>query len=153
MSDNGVDMSIDAVDRQLLILLRENARQPITSLAHALSLSRASVYARLQRLERNGIIAGYTIRLGTVHDQRLIRAQVMLKVSPRLAPVLERKLTSLPELVALHAISGEYDMIALVEAEGVAALNAVVDRIGLLDGVEKTTTSILMATKLVRGEG
>jgi DNA-binding Lrp family transcriptional regulator len=153
MSETNTDMSIDAVDRQLVILLRENARQPITSLAHALGLSRASVYARLQRLERDGIIAGYTIRLGTAYDQRMIRAQVMLKVAPRLTQALERKLIGLPELVALHAISGEYDMIALVEAEGVAALNDVVDRIGLLEGVEKTTTSILMATKMVRGEG
>ena len=44
-------------------------------------------------------------------------------------------------------------MIVVVEAEGVSALNDVVDRIGLLDGVEKTTTSIIMATKMVRGEG
>jgi len=153
MSFFDMDMSIDSVDRKLILLLRENARQPITSLAHAIGLSRASVYARLQRLERDNIIAGYTIRLGTTYDQRMIRAQVMLKVAPRLTQALERKLIGLPELVALHAISGEYDMIALIEAEGVSALNDVVDRIGLLEGVEKTTTSILMATKMVRGEG
>lgn len=153
MSIEDTNMSVDETDRQLISLLRADARQPVTSLAHVLGLSRASVYARMQRLERDGIIAGYTIRLGARYDQRLIRAQVMLKVAPRLAQALERKLIGLPELVALHAISGEYDMIALVEAEGVAALNDVVDRIGLLDGVGKTTTSILMATKMVRGVG
>jgi DNA-binding Lrp family transcriptional regulator len=146
-------MSVDAADRRLIALLREDARQPITSLALALHLSRASVYARLQRLERDGVIAGYTVRLGGDYDQRLIRAQIMLKVAPRLTQALEQKLIAMPELIAIHAISGEYDMIAVVEAEGVAALNRVVDRIGLLDGVEKTTTSILMATKVVRGEG
>jgi DNA-binding Lrp family transcriptional regulator len=135
------------------MLLRENARQPITSLAHALGLSRASVYARLERLERDGVIAGYTVRLGADYDERLIRAQIMLKVSPRLTQAIERKLTAMAELIAIHAISGEYDMIAVVEAEGVSALNDVVDRIGVLDGVEKTTTSIIMATKMVRGEG
>lgn len=145
--------SLDGLDHRLIALLREDARQPITSLAQGLGLSRASVYARMQRLERDGIIAGYTIRLGGDYDQRLIRAQVMMKVAPRLTQTLERKLMALPELIVIHAISGEYDMIAVIEAEGVAALNAVVDRIGLLDGVEKTTTSILMATKVVRGEG
>ena len=145
--------SPDRLDRQLIALLREDARQPITSLALALGLSRASVYARMERLERDGIIVGYTVRLGGDYDHRLIRAQIMLKVAPRLTQALEQKLMAMPELIAIHAISGEYDMIALVEAEGVAALNAVVDRIGLLDGVEKTTTSILMATKVVRGEG
>lgn len=146
-------MTIDAQDRRLIALLREDARQPITSLAQALGLSRASVYARMDRLERDGVIAGYTVRLGADYDERLIRAQIMLKVAPRLTQALERKLMQMPELIALHAISGEYDMIIVVEAEGVSALNDVVDRIGVLDGVEKTTTSILMATKVVRGEG
>ena len=146
-------MTIDAQDRRLIALLREDARQPITSLAQAMGLSRASVYARMDRLERDGVIAGYTVRLGADYDERLIRAQIMLKVAPRLTQTLERKLMQMPELIVLHAISGEYDMIIVVEAEGVSALNDVVDRIGVLDGVEKTTTSILMATKVVRGEG
>lgn len=146
-------MSIDAADRKLITLLRQDARQPITSLAQAIGLSRASVYARLERLERDGVIAGYTVRLGADYDQRLIRAQIMLKVTPRLTQAVERRLIAMPELIALHAISGEWDMIVVVEAEGVSALNDVVDRIGLLDGVEKTTTSIIMATKMVRGEG
>jgi len=146
-------MSIDAADRKLIALLRQDARQPITSLAQAIGLSRASVYARLERLERDGVIAGYTVRLGADYDQRLIRAQIMLKVTPRLTQAVERRLIAMPELIALHAISGEWDMIVVVEAEGVSALNDVVDRIGLLDGVEKTTTSIIMATKMVRGEG
>lgn len=153
MSDLPDRASIDATDRHLIMLLRQDARLPITSLAHALGLSRSSVYGRLERLERDGVIAGYTVRLGADYDQRLIRAHVMLKVAPRLSQAIERKLVAMPELIALHAISGEYDMIAVVEAEGVAALNSVVDRIGLLDGVEQTTTSILMATKMVRGEG
>jgi DNA-binding Lrp family transcriptional regulator len=153
MTDRLNKVIIDAQDRRLIALLREDARQPITSLAQALGLSRASVYARMDRLERDGVIAGYTVRLGADYDERLIRAQIMLKVAPRLTQTIERKLTQMPELITLHAISGEYDMIVLVEAEGVSALNDVVDRIGVLDGVEKTTTSILMATKVVRGEG
>ena len=153
MTERTNKVNIDAQDRRLIALLREDARQPITSLAQALGLSRASVYARMDRLERDGVIAGYTVRLGADYDERLIRAQIMLKVAPRLTQALERKLMQMPELIVLHAISGEYDMIIVVEAEGVSALNDVVDRIGVLDGVEKTTTSILMATKVVRGEG
>jgi len=153
MTERTNKVNIDAQDRRLIALLREDARQPITSLAQALGLSRASVYARMDRLERDGVIAGYTVRLGADYDERLIRAQIMLKVAPRLTQALERKLMQMPELIVLHAISGEYDMIIVVEAEGVSALNDVVDRIGVLDGVDKTTTSILMATKVVRGEG
>ena len=80
----------------------------------------------------------------------MIRAHVMLKVQPKLARATEEQLGDIPQLTALHAISGEYDMIVMVEAEGVSQLNDLIDRIGVLDGVEKTTSSILLATKILR---
>lgn len=148
---NQTDRTLDAIDRQLIAMLREDARLPVTSLAHAVSLSRASIHSRLARLKRDGIIAAYTLRLGAEFGQRLIRAHVMLKVTPKLARAVERDLAGMIELVALHAISGEYDMIAVVEAENVAALNDVIDRIGECEGVADTTSAILLSTKVQRG--
>jgi len=58
MTERTNKVTIDVQDRRLIALLREDARQPITSLAQELGLSRASVYARMDRLERNGVIAG-----------------------------------------------------------------------------------------------
>ena len=151
MSNRPDRLSIDAIDHRLLALLRDNARLPVTSLAHALSLSRASVHARLARLERDGIIQGYTLRLGEAYDRRLVRAHVMLKIAPKAARAIERQLLAMAELTALYAISGEHDMIALLEADGVVELDQVLDRIGAIDGVERTTTSILLAAKSARG--
>ena len=54
MTERSTKVSVDATDRKLIALLRQDARQPITSLAQAIGLSRASVYARLERLERDG---------------------------------------------------------------------------------------------------
>ncbi len=138
------------IDRQLLSMLRQDSRQPVTKLAADLGLSRATVYARLSRLEEEGIIQGYTVRLGADYDRRLIRAQVMIKVQLKLAKATEDELAAIAELSALHAISGEYDLIAVIEAETVSELNALIDRIGALDGVERTTSSILLATKILR---
>ena len=138
------------IDRQLLSMLRQDSRQPVTKLAADLGLSRATVYARLSRLEEEGIIQGYTVRLGADYDRRLIRAQVMIKVQLKLAKATEDQLAAIAELSALHAISGEYDLIAVIEAETVSELNALIDRIGALDGVERTTSSILLATKILR---
>lgn len=138
------------VDRQLLSMLRQDSRQPVTKLAADLGLSRANVYARLSRLEEEGVIQGYTVRLGSDYDRRLIRAQVMIKVQLKLAKVTEDELGAIAELSALHAISGEYDLIAVIEAETVSDLNTLIDRIGALDGVERTTSSILLATKILR---
>lgn len=144
------NMALDAIDERLLALLRENARRPVTSLAKALKLSRAAVYARLNRLQKQGPIEGYTVKLRPDYDRRLIRAHVMIKVAPKLSRATERQLAAMPGLTALYTVSGEHDLIAMVEAEDVGKLDALIDAIGSLEGVEKTVSSILLSSKLPR---
>ena len=144
------NLSMDAADRQLLALLRRNARLPLTGLARALELSRSAVYARLARLEKHGPIQGYTVKLKGDYDRRLIRAHVMIKVLPKLSRITERHLAAMPGLTALYSVSGEHDLIAFVEAESVDRLDDLIDQIGSLDGVEKTTSSILLSSKVQR---
>jgi DNA-binding Lrp family transcriptional regulator len=141
---------VDDVDRKLIGLLRDDARQSVTGLGHALGLSRASVYARIERLEKRGVIQGYTVRLGEAFGESLIRAHVMVKLSPKQAKAIEKKLVALPQLVTLHATSGVQDMIAILEAASIAELNRVIDVIGALDGVESTLSSIVLDTKVSR---
>jgi DNA-binding Lrp family transcriptional regulator len=140
----------DELDRRLLALLRQNARLPIATLSKSLDISRASVYARLKHLQIRGVIEGYTVRLNPDYDRRLIRAHVMMNVAVKLAKATEKQLRGMPEVIELHAISGVYDLIAILEAESAAELNELIDRIGALEGVEKTTSSILLATKWLR---
>lgn len=142
--------SLDALDERLLALLREDARRPLTALAKALGLSRAAVYARLARLQKQGPIQGYTVKLSPDYDRRRIRAHVMIKVLPKLSRATERQLAAMPALTALYTVSGEHDLIAMVEAEDVGKLDSLIDTIGSLEGVEKTVSSILLSSKLQR---
>ncbi|PQM26044.1 AsnC family transcriptional regulator [Sphingopyxis lindanitolerans] len=142
--------AIDDIDRKLLGLLRSNARLPTTSLAHALGISRGNTYARLARLERSRIIRGYTVQLGDEHDKGAVRAHVMIKLMPRHGRAVEARLSQLPELVALHAINGVFDLIGIIEAQSLVELNALIDRVGAIEGVENTTSSILLDTKIQR---
>jgi len=153
MSRKTDTLSTDDLDRRLLALLRKDARLPIARLSKSLGISRASIYARLQRLQRNGVIEGYTVRLNPDFDRRLIRAHVLMKVTAKQARATEKQLQAMPEIIALYAISGVYDLIAVLEAASVGDLNHLIDRIGDLDGVEKTNSSILLATKLARRDG
>jgi DNA-binding Lrp family transcriptional regulator len=137
-------------DLQLLALLREDSRRPVSELAAMLGVSRAGVYAGIARLERGGTIAGYTVRLGADYDLKMIRAHVMIKVHPKVTQQTQEELAAMPEVTGLHAVSGQHDLIALVEAPHVNRLNDLIDAIGMLEGVEKTTSSIILATKLQR---
>ncbi|QCI94130.1 Lrp/AsnC family transcriptional regulator [Novosphingobium sp. EMRT-2] len=146
----GPSVSLDDTDERLLALLREDARQSIAHLAKALGISRGQIYSRLSRLEDAGIVAGYTVRLGAAFIGRRVRAHIMIKTMPRFHREVEQALGRLASVQAIHAISGEYDVIAMLETEDNAQLNELIDDIGLLEGVERTTTSVILATKLER---
>ncbi|SCK05922.1 Lrp/AsnC family transcriptional regulator [Vogesella sp. LIG4] len=141
---------MDQIDQRLLALLRENARATTAELARQLGLSRTTVQSRIERLERERVVLGYTVRTSAEHDAGQVRAMVMITAVPKKTPAIESALRPLPQVRTLHSVSGIYDFIVLLEAQTVAALDALVDRIGALDGVERTTTSILMTTRIDR---
>jgi len=141
---------LDTTDRQLLALLRSNAREPVASLARKLALARSTVQERIARLERAGVIAGYTIRAGEDFTGRQILAHVMISVDPKMSAPLTADLKKMPEVRSLAAISGTYDMMAGLAAETTAKIDTVLDAIGHLKGVQKTMSSIVLSVKFER---
>ncbi len=140
----------DQVDRDLIALLQANARESTANLARKLGIARTTVVARLARLEKEGVIVGYTVRLGVDDSAHRVRAQVGITIQPKSARDVVRRLTRLPELVQLSSVSGEFDYIALLRAESTARLDALLDEIGEIDGVIKTTTSVVLAVRVDR---
>lgn len=141
---------MDETDRQLIALLRENARTPTADLARRLRLSRTTVQSRIERLERRGIVAGYTVRLADDYERGLVRAHVLITALPKFARKVEEALAGIVEVRTLHSISGSYDMIAVVAAPSIAELDQLIDRIGALEGVERTMSSIILSTRISR---
>lgn len=142
-------MQIDDTDRKILSLLRENARASSVELARRAGISRTTLQSRMERMERARIIAGYTVRSGE-QDRQAIRAHVMITALPKLAPSVEAALRKIPEVRTLHSVSGTFDMVVIVVTETVAEMDRLIDRIGALDGVERTTTAIILSTRIDR---
>jgi DNA-binding Lrp family transcriptional regulator len=142
--------TLDDTDRALLALLRENARAPTAELARRLKLSRTTVQSRLARLERTRAIAGYTVTAPADEEGALVRAHILITLEPRKAAPIEAALRRIPELRTLHSVSGPFDLIAVVAAASIGELDSLIDRIGLLDGVERTTSAIVLSTRIQR---
>jgi DNA-binding Lrp family transcriptional regulator len=140
---------LNDTDRALLALLRENARAPAADLARRLKLSRTTVQSRLARLER-GVIAGYTVVVADEVDAALVRAHVLITLEPRKAAPIEAALRRIDEVRTLHSVSGPFDLIAIVAAASIGELDRLIDRIGALDGVERTTSAIVLSTRIQR---
>ncbi|MFA6154483.1 Lrp/AsnC family transcriptional regulator [Mesorhizobium sp.] len=143
-------MQLTAKDRDLLAMLGENARMPVATLAKKLSLSRTTVQARLERLERAGVITGYGVRLSEAYASGLIRAHILITIAPKALAQVTASLEEVQAVTALHSVSGAFDLIAIIAAPSIAELDQLIDEIGSISGVERTLSSIILSTRIAR---
>ena len=141
---------MDNINKKLLSLLRTNARIPTSVLARQLDISRSTVQSRLKRLEDKKIIAGYTVQYGSDYERKLIRAHVSIKVAQRLTGKVSVLLKKIPEITALYATSGDYDLIAIATAESTEELSRLLDDVANLEGIERTNSSVVLEAKFSR---
>jgi DNA-binding Lrp family transcriptional regulator len=141
---------MDSIDERLLLALRENGRASTAQLARLVGRSRTSVQSRIERLEKQGVILGYGVRLAPEHGLGAVRAHVMIKVGPKETRSVTAALRNIGQVLVLHSVSGDVDLIAEAATASVAEMDQVIDRIGALDGVERTNSSIILSTKFER---
>ena len=136
--------------KHLLKLLTSNARESISSLARKLNLSRTAVQERIHKLENQGIIAGYTVKLDNEYEKRLIKAWVTIKTRQKLNKQVVATISRVEDVCSLRSINGVYDLITTVQAENPGKIDEVLDRIGGIEGIEKTISSIELSIKFER---
>jgi DNA-binding Lrp family transcriptional regulator len=144
--------NLDALDRRLLAELIADARLTQVALAARVGISRSAVQERLKRLERDGVIAGYTIRLGQARTVG-VRAYLLLKGTAGSHEKALKALAAFPEVRAADSVSGDIDLVLQVEAERLEDINRVRDEVAKLPGVGGTQTLLVMAHRFDRGQG
>jgi DNA-binding Lrp family transcriptional regulator len=137
-------------DRELLAILSENAREQTATIARKLGLSRTTVQAKIDRLERDGVIAGYGVKLSDAYESGMVKAHVLITIAPKTLARITTELHAISAVRTLHSVSGSFDLIAVVEAASIAELDHLIDRIGAIDGVERTLSSIILSTRIRR---
>ncbi len=145
-----MDFRLDELDRHLLSLLQANARETAANLARKLGVARTTVVARIARLEREGIVAGYGVRLGQRLEQASVRAFCGLSVNARHAPAVLRALERRPEVEEVWAVSGQFDYMLLLRCETPEDLDRLLDELGRIEGSDRTHTSIVLSRKIDR---
>lgn len=137
---------MDDTDRKLISLLRDNARMSVVALAAKLRVSRATVQNRLARLEKDGVILGYTLRLKPAAEAPRIRALMSIAVEGNRGLEILNTLRGHPNVYALHSTNGRWDIIAELRADTLESFDKVLSAIRLIDGIATTETSILLST-------
>ena len=137
---------MDDIDRQLIGLLRNNARASIASLAKALGVSRGTVQNRMARLESNGAIVGYTVRLKPDVEEQRMRAFMTVAVEGNQVDAVIRAQRGEPAVTALYSTNGRWDIVAELRADSLEGFDRALARIRLIEGISQTETSLLLST-------
>ncbi|NCP39053.1 MAG: Lrp/AsnC family transcriptional regulator [Rhodoferax sp.] len=137
---------MDETDQQLLSLLRQDARLTVAALAAKLKVSRGTISNRIRRMEDNGVIVGYTVRLRPDVQHNQISAWMSIAVEGNQTRTVIANLLGEPGVATLHDTNGRWDLLAELRAQSLQELGKVLERIRLLKGISNTETSIHLET-------
>ena len=140
----------DALDRKIIAALQANARQSTAKIAAQVGVARTTVHERISRMERAGVIKGYSVILGDSDAISLVQVIVMLEVNqPETARIIQR-LEDYPEIKLCLSVNGEFDLMLSVEAPRIEDLDILVDEIGEIPGINRTKTHVVFGRRIDR---
>ncbi len=136
------DKQFDSIDTQILVALDDDPNASITQIAKTVGLSRNTVHARLQRLEKDGALEGFSLRVSPRSLGLPMLAFVSLTIRQREEEVAVEGLKKIPEIVEVHFTTGDADLFARVVARDTQDLHRVMGLILNTPGVARSSTRI-----------
>ncbi|WP_157017635.1 Lrp/AsnC family transcriptional regulator [Mesorhizobium xinjiangense] len=137
---------MDELNTRLVTLLRHDGRRSISDLAIDLGVSRATVRARMERLERSGEILGYTVILRADAVDQTVRGIMLIEIEGHAADRVIKALGGFSEVSTIHTTNGRWDLVVELGTDSLSAFDAVLRRIRLIPGITGSETSLLLAT-------
>ncbi|KJL44484.1 Lrp/AsnC family transcriptional regulator [Microbacterium trichothecenolyticum] len=141
---------LDDIDQQLLAALTADARMPMVALASKVHLSRNAVRQRIERMERDGVIAGYSVIRGTASRPRVTALVMVYRVDRMRDDRVIAALRGIPEVTRCDVLSGAYDLFVTLEADSMDRVGQIWEQIAALPGVADTVTAVSLSRAIDR---
>ncbi len=138
---------MDDIDHRLLAALSADGRASVSALAAGLGVTRATVRARIARLEAAGEILGYRVVTRADLSEHPVRGIVLIEIEGTGAARISRAMIAMPEVVAVHSTHGRWDLVADLGAETLEALDATLNRIRSIGGITRSETNLYLSTR------
>lgn len=137
--------AIDDLDARLILELHEEPRMGVMELARRLGVARGTANARLEKLQRSGIIRGFGPDIGLAPLGYPVMAFTTLEVNQGRTEGLLERLRDVPEVLEVHTIAGQGDILIRVVAQSNEHLFAVLEDVLAAPEISRTSTAIALA--------
>jgi Lrp/AsnC family transcriptional regulator for asnA, asnC and gidA len=139
-----VVQEINELDKKLLNILQENADLTYSEIGKILGVSPSTVYMRLRKLKERGLIKRIVAEVAPELVGLNLRALVFLSIDVRKYSDIASKLANIPNVKAIYDVTGEWTLVAEVYVKDHKELSDLLDVIGTLEGVQRTSTAVVL---------
>ena len=133
---------IDVLDAEILLTLDRDPQATVLSLSRTLGVARNTVHARLRRLANDGSLAPFSQRVRTGALGLPLIAFISISISQSSSDLAVAALQTIPEIIEMHATTGDADLLAKVAARDPADLHRITNAMLAIDGVVRTSTAM-----------
>lgn len=135
---------IDETDRVILDMLQEDARKSFREIAERASVSEATIFVRVRKLLEKGIIKGFTALVSSEQIGKGLTAFVLMDADPKRLQDVYDALSVIDDIYEIYDVTGSYYAIVKIRTSDREKLKDVIDRIGLIEGITKTETAVVL---------
>jgi Lrp/AsnC family transcriptional regulator of lysine biosynthesis len=133
---------MDEKDKQIIKILKDDARAGYQDIGTQISLSEGAVRKRIKTLTDDGVIRKFTVKVGVAEGAQAI---TLLATNPAQPTVeVSKKIMEIPNVETIYEVTGEYDIVAVISGMNVTEVNECLEKIRRVEGIMKTNTMIVL---------
>ncbi|MGR6837659.1 Lrp/AsnC family transcriptional regulator [Aliivibrio wodanis] len=141
---------LDKLDRRIISNLLSNGRESIANLSRNVGLSRTAVTERMNRLEKTGIIKGYTAQIRASSNENHASCYLLISCERGRKDDVSEGLKEIPEVKMTSIVGGTYDIISLVEAPDLHRIHYLCNEIEAISGIKDLKNTIVLHQPVCR---
>jgi len=137
-------VKIDDIDREILRMLQDNSRVAFKRIAEKVGVSEATIFVRVKNLRKKGVIKRFTVIVSPELLGKSLTAFVLINSEPKKLESVLETLSNMDDVYEVYDVTGTYYIIAKIRTENKESLTKIIDRIGMIDGITRTETAIVL---------
>ena len=132
---------IDNLDKRILEIMKKDSRCPYVEIADKLGVSEGTVRSRVHRMTEDGIIRGFTIKTSSKNVKALVEVKIDVNTDTE---AIAKELSKYDGVTEVFEVTGDQDIIAIVDVESSTSLNEIIERVRRYDNVLSTRTRLIL---------